>query len=115
MGMWQDSLKRAGDETGYRGPNVVRTIGGVGEALRVDRRAEFYQDVLRVSTGDEFDGVLNLWWPQAVIDVAEDPQAAEDFADLALAHYSMACGARPTRYTHEEVMRMVGEETGTLG
>ncbi|MCK8677177.1 hypothetical protein [Streptomyces lichenis] len=102
-------MRRAQEETGYRGPEVVRTVEGVGEALRVDERARFYRQLLMVGTGGEFDGLVNLYWPLAVIEVAEDPQAAEDFADLALAYYSMACGELPRRHRHELAMREVGE------
>ncbi|MEU6057570.1 hypothetical protein [Streptomyces sp. NPDC047097] len=109
MDVWQSSVERAKRETGYRGPEVLRTVEGVGEALRFDERARFYRQLLTVGTGDEFDGLVNLYWPLAVIEVAEDPQAAEDFADLALAYYSMACGELPRQYPHELAMREVGE------
>ncbi|MEU6482949.1 hypothetical protein [Streptomyces sp. NPDC046887] len=104
-------MRRAREETGYRGPEVVRTVEGVGEALRVDERASFYRQLLAVGTGDEFDGLVNLYWPLAVIEVAEDRQAAEDFADLALAYYSVACGSRRTQHPHEQVMREVEESS----
>jgi hypothetical protein len=98
--IWQDSVQRAREETGYQGPDVARTIDGIGAALRVDRRAEFYAGLAKVSTGDEFDGLINLWWPQAVIDAASD----DDAEDFALAHYVTAQSNKPTQYTHEQVV-----------
>ncbi|WP_084957591.1 hypothetical protein [Thermoactinospora rubra] len=51
---------------------VPRTIGGIADALRGARRAQFFAEVLGAQQGPELDGVLNAWWGRAMLDA--DPE-----------------------------------------
>jgi hypothetical protein len=104
MDLWQSCMDRAREETGYRGPDVAHTPKGIGEALRQDRRAEFYEAVANADSGFAFEGVLHLWWQQAVIDAAPQDPAAEDFISMCFAHYADERPAEPAQLTHEEFM-----------
>ncbi|GAA1015401.1 hypothetical protein Aple_049870 [Acrocarpospora pleiomorpha] len=53
-------------------PRVPRTIGGISDALRGGRRAQFFAELLEAQQGPELDGVLTAWWGRAVLDT--DPQ-----------------------------------------
>lgn len=104
MEAWQASVNQAREETGYHGPDIPRTPNAIGEALRLDRRAEFYNAVAAASDGNAFEGVINLWWPQAVIDSAAEDPAVEDFIDLTFAHYADTQRDEPRQVTHEDFM-----------
>jgi len=104
MDIWQASVNQAREETGYRGPDISRTPNAIGEALRIDRRTEFYNAVATAGDGNTFEGVVNLWWPQAVIDSAPEDPAAEDFIDLTFAHYADQRRDEPRQVTHEDFM-----------
>ena len=47
---------------------VPRTIGGISEALRGGRRAQFFADLLQAEQGAELDAVLSAWWGRAMLD-----------------------------------------------
>ncbi|MGH3765699.1 MAG: hypothetical protein ACRDTX_11215 [Pseudonocardiaceae bacterium] len=51
---------------------VQRTIGGISDALRGSRRAQFFAELLRAQQGPELDGVLNAWWGRAMLDTDPD-------------------------------------------
>ncbi|MCO8308841.1 hypothetical protein [Streptomyces sp. RKCA744] len=53
-------------------PRVPRTIGGISEALRGARRAQFFAEVLAAEQGAELDATLTQWWGRAMLD--SDPQ-----------------------------------------
>ncbi|GAA0897859.1 MULTISPECIES: hypothetical protein [Streptomyces violaceusniger group] len=53
-------------------PRVPRTIGGISEALRGARRAQFFAEVLAAEQGAELDATLTEWWGRAMLD--SDPQ-----------------------------------------
>ncbi|MEV5741569.1 hypothetical protein AB0L30_16105 [Microbispora rosea] len=49
-------------------PRVPRTIGGISNALRGARRAQFFAELLEAQQGPELDGVLTAWWGRAMLD-----------------------------------------------
>ncbi|MGH3852698.1 MAG: hypothetical protein ACRDR6_04205 [Pseudonocardiaceae bacterium] len=49
-------------------PRVQRTIGGISDALRGSRRAQFFAELLRAQQGQQLDDVLNAWWGRAMLD-----------------------------------------------
>ncbi|MEZ0073430.1 hypothetical protein [Planotetraspora sp. GP83] len=49
-------------------PRVPRTIGGISNALRGGRRAQFFAELLEAQQGPELDGVLTAWWGRAMLD-----------------------------------------------
>jgi len=51
---------------------VPRTIGGISDALRGSRRAQFFAELLQAEQGAELDAVLNSWWGRAVLDSDPD-------------------------------------------
>lgn len=51
---------------------VPRTIGGISEALRGGRRAEFFAELLQAEQGAELDAVLTAWWARAMLDSDPD-------------------------------------------
>lgn len=53
-------------------PRVQRTIGGISDALRGGRRAQFFAELLRAQQGQELDDVLNAWWGRAMLDTDPD-------------------------------------------
>ncbi len=53
-------------------PRVPRTIGGISEALRGARRAQFLAEVLVAEQGADLDATLTEWWGRAMLD--SDPQ-----------------------------------------
>jgi hypothetical protein len=69
---------------------VPRTIGGIADALRGPRRAQFFAEVLQAEQGEELDGVLAFWWGGAMLDTNPDRDrvrtpgalSAEDLADF---------------------------------
>ena len=57
-------------------PRVPHTIGGIAEALRGSRRAEFFAELLRAAQGRELDEVLVAWWGRAMLDSDPDRDRA---------------------------------------
>jgi hypothetical protein len=51
---------------------VPRTIGGISDALRDSRRAQFFAELLQAEQGPELDAVLTAWWGRAMLDT--DPE-----------------------------------------
>lgn len=51
---------------------VPRTIGGISDALRGGRRAQFFAELLRAEQGPELDAVVTAWWSRAMLDT--DPE-----------------------------------------
>jgi hypothetical protein len=51
---------------------VPRTIGGISDALRGGRRAQFFAELLHAEQGPALDAVLTAWWGRAMLDT--DPQ-----------------------------------------
>ena len=60
-------------------PRVQHTIGGISDALRGSRRAQFFAELLRAPQGQELDDVLNAWWGRAMLDT--DPGRNSIHAD----------------------------------
>ncbi|WP_219471883.1 hypothetical protein [Nonomuraea rhizosphaerae] len=54
------------------GPRVPRTIGGISDALRGARRAQFFAELLEAQQGAELDAVLSAWWGRAMLDTDPD-------------------------------------------
>lgn len=76
-------------------PRVPRTIGGISDALRGGRRAQFFAELLQAQQGPELDGVLTAWWGRATLD--SDP-------DRDRVHAAAEAGTLPTS-TMEEIVR----------
>ncbi|MEU1826535.1 hypothetical protein ABZ502_29380 [Streptomyces abikoensis] len=95
---WAAAIRQARDETGYRGPDVPPTVGGIRARLRGERHDEFDAELADVPDGALFEAFLYHWWTQALADNAdgeEARQAAIVFADLATAlHAEATQGAR---------------------
>ncbi|MFI8088836.1 hypothetical protein ACIF9R_11030 [Streptomyces sp. NPDC086080] len=90
-GEWQDAVTEAQDTTGFTGNVVPRTVEGIGTALRIDRRTEFYAELSALGDPGGFDAFLNHWWTQALADSAPDGDAREqavDFADVTVSLYA---------------------------
>ncbi|MGW6909284.1 hypothetical protein [Streptomyces sp. NPDC054940] len=90
---WQDAMAEAREATGYTGEVVQRTVDGIGAALRLDHRADFYTELGALADSGGFDAFLNHWWTQALADSAADGDAREqaiDFADVAVSLYARA-------------------------
>ncbi|WP_326820600.1 hypothetical protein [Streptosporangium sp. NBC_01756] len=82
-------------------PRVPRTIGGISDALRGGRRAQFFAELPEAQQGPEPDGVMTAWWGRAVLDV--DP-------DRDRVHAAAKAGSLPTT-TMDEIFRR-RERTG---
>lgn len=54
------------------GPRVPRTIGGISDALRGARRAQFFAELLQAEQGRDLDQVLSVWWGRAMLDSDPD-------------------------------------------
>ena len=110
---WQLSVVEARKATGFTGEDISRSINAIGEALRLDHRADFYAELGSLSDPGRFDAFLNHWWTQALADSATDEetcQSALDFADVTVSLYARAMGG-PTS-TREQVEAMAaGSET----
>lgn len=76
-------------------PRVEHTIGGISDALRGSRRAQFFAELLRAEQGQELDEVLNAWWGRAMLDT--DP-------DRDRVHAAAVTGTLPTT-TIDEILR----------
>jgi hypothetical protein len=76
-------------------PRVERTIGSISDALRGNRRAQFFAELLRAQQGQELDDVLNAWWGRAMLDT--DP-------DRDRIHAAAVAGTLPTT-TMDEILR----------
>ncbi|PZG30861.1 hypothetical protein C1I98_30835 [Spongiactinospora gelatinilytica] len=53
-------------------PHVPRTIGGISNAPRGSRRAQFFAELLEAPQGPQLDGVLTAWWGRAMLDTDPD-------------------------------------------
>ena len=92
---WRDAVAEAREATGFTGVSVPRTVDGIGSALRLDRRADFYAELGALADSGGFEAFLNHWWTQAVADSAADADAREsalDFADVAVSLFTRAVG-----------------------
>jgi hypothetical protein len=58
---------------------VPHTIGGISDALRGGRRAQFFAEVLQAEQGPELDRVLTAWWGRAMLDT--DPERDRIYAE----------------------------------
>jgi hypothetical protein len=90
---WQNAVAEAREATGFTGEVVQRTVDGIGAALRLDHRADFYRELGALSDSGGFEAFLNHWWTQALADSApvEDARGrAIDFADVAVSLYARA-------------------------
>jgi hypothetical protein len=58
---------------------VPHTIGGISDALRSGRRAQFFAELLHAEQGPELDAVLTAWWGRAMLDT--DPERDRIHAD----------------------------------
>ncbi|MDQ3760597.1 MAG: hypothetical protein M3460_02550 [Actinomycetota bacterium] len=76
-------------------PRVERTIGGISDALRGGRRAQFFAELLRAQQGQQLDDVLNAWWGRAMLNI--DPDRIADVPDLPMcsAHGMPAAACPP--------------------
>jgi hypothetical protein len=72
---------------GPAGQRVPRTIGGISDALRGGRRAQFFAELLQAEQGSELDAVLTSWWGRAMLD--NDP-------DRDRIHAAAEAGSLPT-------------------
>jgi hypothetical protein len=53
-------------------PRVPHTIGGISDALRGARRAQFFAELLQAEQGRDLDQVLSIWWARAMLDSDPD-------------------------------------------
>jgi len=83
-------------------PRIPHTIGGIAEALRGSRRAEFFAELLRAAQGRELDEVLVAWWGRAMLD--SDP-------DRDRIHAAAEAGALPVT-TMDALTRQRQERAG---
>jgi hypothetical protein len=101
---WQVAVAEAREASGFTGEVVQRTVEGIGAALRLDRRADFYTELGTLTDSGRFDAFLNHWWTQALADSATDKEtrrAAIEFADVTVSLYARAVGG-PTS-TQEQI------------
>ncbi|MGH3567828.1 MAG: hypothetical protein ACRDRH_17725 [Pseudonocardia sp.] len=82
-------------------PRVQHTIGGISDALRGSRRAQFFAELLRAQQGQELEGVLNAWWGRAMLDT--DPERDR-------IHAAAAASTLPTT-TMDEILRHRQDKT----
>ncbi|WP_031484268.1 hypothetical protein [Streptomyces bicolor] len=107
-GDWQNAVAAAREATGFAGSVVERTVDGIGSALRLDHRADFYTELGALADSGGFEAFLNHWWTQALADAAPDADAREqaiDFADVAVSLFARAAGG-PTS-TQSEIDAIV--------
>ncbi|MFI1355080.1 hypothetical protein ACH4TV_16145 [Streptomyces sp. NPDC020898] len=105
---WQNAVAEARDVTGFTSEVVPRTVDGIGTALRLDHRADFYTELGRLSDSGGFEAFLSHWWIQALADSAPDEHAREqaiDFADVAVSLYARSADG-PTS-TQAEVEALI--------
>lgn len=76
-------------------PRVQHTIGGISDALRGSRRAQFFAELLRAQQAQELEDVLNAWWGRAMLDT--DPERDR-------IHAAAAVGTLPAT-TMDEILR----------
>ncbi|WP_328502229.1 hypothetical protein OG828_23450 [Streptomyces sp. NBC_00457] len=104
---WQDAVTEAQEATGFSGEVVPHTVDGIGSALRLDHRADFYTELGALADSGGFDAFLNHWWTQALADSAVDEDAREqaiDFADVAVSLYARAAGGPTTTQAEIEAL-----------
>ncbi|SFN94027.1 hypothetical protein SAMN04487980_103921 [Streptomyces sp. cf124] len=90
---WQGAVAEAREVTGFTDEVVQRTVDGIGAALRLGHRAEFYAELGAMADACGFDAFLSHWWTQALADSAADGDAREqaiDFADVTVSLYARA-------------------------
>ncbi|WP_406438094.1 hypothetical protein OHB00_26280 [Streptomyces sp. NBC_00631] len=88
---WHGAVTEARQATGFTGDVVQRTVDGIGTALRLDHRADFYTELGTLSDSGRFEAFLNHWWTQSLADSAPDEDTREqaiDFADVAVSLYA---------------------------
>ncbi|XES00766.1 hypothetical protein HEP87_60800 [Streptomyces sp. S1D4-11] len=92
---WRNAVAEAQEATGFRGEIVRRTVEGIGTALRLDHRADFYSELGTLADSGGFEAFLNHWWTQALADSAPNEEArgeAIDFADVTVSFYAQTAG-----------------------
>lgn len=62
-------------------PRVPRTIGGIADALRGGRRAQFFAELLKAEQGPELDAILTAWWSRAMLDTDPDRERIHTAAE----------------------------------
>ncbi|MBA2945319.1 hypothetical protein [Streptomyces himalayensis] len=105
---WQTAVAEARGAIGFTGEVVPRTVDGIGAALRLDHRADFYTELGALADSGAFEAFLNHWWTQALADSAPEGDAREqaiNFADVAVSLYARAAGG-PTS-TQAEINALV--------
>ncbi|MGW0823899.1 hypothetical protein [Streptomyces sp. NPDC002845] len=105
---WQTAVAEALEATGFTGTVVQRTVDGIGAALRLDHRVDFYTELGALADSGGFEAFLNHWWIQALSDSTADEEAREraiDFADVAVSLYARSAGG-PTS-TQAEIEALV--------
>ena len=93
--VWRNAVTEALAATGFTGEVVERTVDGIGAALRLDHRADFYAELGSLSDSGGFEAFLNHWWTQSLADSTGHEAAREqaiDFADVAVSLYARATG-----------------------
>ncbi|MFJ8637036.1 hypothetical protein [Streptomyces sp. NPDC093568] len=109
---WRDAVTEAKEATGFSGEVVPRTVDGIGSALRLDHRADFYTELGALADSAGFDAFLNHWWTQALADSAGDGDAREqaiDFADVAVSLYARTTGGPTSTQAEIEALVMGAE------
>lgn len=109
---WQNAVAEARGATGFTGNVVQRTVDGIGAALRLDHRADFYTELGALADSGGFEAFLNHWWTQALADAAPDEDVREqaiDFADVAVSLFARAAGG-PTSTQSEIDAIITGAE-----
>jgi hypothetical protein len=81
---WTDSLREARDVTAYTGTVPEHTVAAVRASIPDRLSDEFESALSAVGDGDEFSSFLDDWWVTAVEHTADDRDAAEKFAMLAV-------------------------------
>lgn len=112
-GEWQNAVAEAREATGFTGNVVQRTVDGIGAALRLDHRADFYSELGALADSGGFEAFLNHWWTQALADSAPNEEVREqaiDFADAAVSLFARAAGG-PTSTQSEIDAFVTGVES----
>lgn len=105
---WQNAVTEALEATGFNSVVVQRNVDGIGAALRIDHRADFYAELGSLADSARFEAFLNHWWTQALADSAPDEDAREraiEFADVTVSLYARSAGG-PTS-TQAEIEALV--------
>ncbi|MEU3754495.1 hypothetical protein AB0H17_17265 [Streptomyces olivoreticuli] len=109
---WRDAVADAERQLGHTLPALIdRTVTAIGDALPLDHRAAFYNELATLGEGGMFEAFLDNWWTQATVSAAadDDRERAIDVADLAVTLWALHTRSSERDLTNDQVEALLND------